>query len=302
MISAERKHSLKVLSALALVYISWGSSFISIRFGLESFPPFMLCGLRMSLAGALLYLITWVRGERTVMHRRDWKQDNILAFLMILISCGFLCVAQESISSGTAAMICGTVPILMVLSGWLFLGERKPSGMQVFGLTGGFSGLILLTVHLGGAGKDSIFGLIMVFLCACGWVAGSFYSKRHTSQQNHSLLRTSGILMFLGGMQSLLVAALLGEFSEFSIKEVTPASLAGLGYLVVMGGIIAYSSYLWLLLNTRIEVAISYEYVNPVIGVFLGWWLAGEYVDAVVILACCMTVGSVFFVIGSTKK
>lgn len=302
MISSDRKHFFMVIGCLVLVYVSWGSSFISIKFGLQGFPPFMLCGIRMALAGSLLYALTWLRGERTIMHRRDWKQDNVLAFLMILVSSGFLCVGQESVSSGTAAMICGAVPILMVVSGWLFLGEHKPAPLQCFGLLGGFSGLALITVHQGSSGQDSFFGIFMVFLCACGWVAGSVYSKRHRGEQAHSLLRTSGILMFMGGCQSLVVAGLMGEFSRFSVENVTAASLAGLGYLVVMGGIIAYSSYMWLLVNTRTEVAISYEYVNPVIGVFLGWWLAGETVDPVVILACCMTVGSVFFIVGSSKK
>lgn len=302
MLSPDRKHFFMVIGCLVLVYMSWGSSFISIKFGLESFPPFMLCGIRMTLAGALLYLLTWMRGERTVMHRRDWKQNNILAFLMILVSSGFLCVGQESVSSGTAAMICGAVPILMVLSGWLFLGERKPSRLQFFGLSTGFAGLALLTVHQGNSGQDSIFGIFMVFLCACGWVGGSFYSKRHRGEQAHSLLRSSGILMFCGGIQSFIVAGILGEFSQFSPQDVTSTSLLALGYLVIAGGIVAYSSYLWLLVNTRTEVAISYEYVNPVIGVFLGWWLAGENVDAIVILACMLTVGSVFFIVGSSEK
>lgn len=297
MFTAESKHFFSVIFCLILVYLSWGSSFIAIKFGLESFPPFMLCGLRMLTAGLLLYGVTWLRGERTVLNRKDWKQDSILAFLMVLVSSGFLCVGQESVSSGTAALICGAVPILMVLSGWLFLGEGKPSRVQFFGLAGGFGGLVLLTLYQGGTGQDSLWGIFIVFVCACGWVAGSFYSKKHRSENRHSLMRTSAILMALGGAQSLLVAACFGELRRFDPAAVSVLSLVAFAYLVIMGGIVAYSSYLWLLMNTRTEVAISYEYVNPVIGVFLGWWLANEAVGPVIIAACVMTVGSVFFVV-----
>ena len=105
------------------------------------------------------------------------------------------------------------------------------------------------------------------------------------------------LLMFIGGLQSLAGAAVLGEFSTFSMDSVTPLSAGALFYLVIFGAIIAYTCYFWLLLHTRTVVAISYEYVNPVIGVFLGWLLAGEQVDGVIVTACCLTVLSVFFIV-----
>lgn len=301
MLSPERKHVFMVLGCLVLVYMSWGSSFISIKFGLQSFPPFMLMGFRMCIAGVLLYLITWLKGERTVLNHSDWKQDGIMSFLMVVMGSGFISAGQDTTSTGTAALICGSVPILMVLGGWLFLGERRPSRKQFMGLFGGFTGLLWLTVHQGSSGQDSLWGIFLVFLAACGWVAGSFYSKRHR-ENRHSLFRTNSIIMVLGGLQCFLGSFLLGEFSEFDPKAVSATSLLALGYLVSMGAIVAYSSYFWLLMNTRTAVAISYEYVNPVIAVFLGWLLLGERVDAVVIITCLMTVGSVFFIIGDENK
>ena len=125
----------------------------------------------------------------------------------------------------------------------------------------------------------------------------SFLSKKQASETQLSVIQTSGLLMFIGGLQSLVGAAVLGEFSTFSMDSVTPLSAGALLYLVIFGAIIAYTCYFWLLLHTRTVVAISYEYVNPVIGVFLGWLLAGEQVDGVIVTACCLTVLSVFFIV-----
>lgn len=302
MLSPDRKRVLSILGCLFLVYISWGSSFIGLKFALESFPPFILIGFRMGLAGVFLYALTWLKGERSVLTRDDWKQDMILAFMMVAVGSGFLSVGQGSVSTGTAALICGSVPILMVMGGWLLLGENKPSHKQFFGLFTGFFGLVLLTVYQGSNGQDSLWGILLVFLASCGWVGGSFYSKKHRGDRRHSLLRTNGIIMTFGALQCFVAGALLGEFNHFNPMEVTRNSLIAMSYLVFMGAIVAYTAYFWLLLNTRTEVAISYEYVNPVFAVFLGWLFLGERVDGVIIMVCLMTVGSVFFIVGNAEK
>lgn len=302
MLSPDRKRFFLIIGCLFLVYLSWGSSFIGLKFALESFPPFMLIGFRMGLAGVFLYVLTWLKGERTTLNREDWKQDMILGFMMVAMGSGFLSVGQASVSTGTAALICGSVPILMVLGGWLLFGEKKPSHKQFFGLFTGFSGLVVLTVYQGSNGQDSLWGILLVFLASCGWVGGSFYSKWHRGDRRHSLLRTNGIIMTLGALQCFVAAALLGEFNDFRVADITSSSVIALTYLVFMGAVVAYTAYFWLLLNTRTEVAISYEYVNPVIAVFLGWLFLGERVDGVIIAVCVMTVGSVFFIVGNAEK
>lgn len=302
MLSAHRKHTLQILVCLFLVYLSWGSCFISIKFGLESFPPFLLCGLRMGIAGLLLYVVTWLRGERTRPTRADLFQILILAVFMVFISSGCLSKGQESVPSGTAAMISGTVPLWMVLGGWLILHEPRPSRLQFTGLGVGTTGLLILGTQQGLSGVTSPWGLLMLLVSALGWVAGSFYSKRHAGETRLSVTRNSALIIFFGGVQSLAAGWLFGERVDWT--GVTPTSWAALVSLVFLGAIVAYTCYFWLLMHTRTAVAVSYEYVNPVIGVFLGWLMAGEQVDTVVILACCMVVGSVFFVVsgGSAAK
>ena len=297
MLTPRRTHIAQVCLCLFLVYISWGSCFISIRFAIKSFPPFLMCGLRMTIAGLLLYLWSWFRGERNLPTRDDWKYSFILAFFMVFISSGFLAKGEESISSGTAAMLLGAVPIWMVLGGWLFCGDPRPSLVQSAGLGLGFSGLALISYNQASSGTDSLWGMFIVLLAAFAWVGGSFYSKRHASETQLSVIQTSALLMLIGGLQSLLGSVLLGELSRFSMANVTGTSLGALVYLIVFGAIIAYTCYFWLLLNTRTVVAISYEYVNPVIGVFLGWLLADEPVNTATVAACALTVLSVFLVI-----
>ncbi len=295
--NAQQKQLALVLGCLLLVYFSWGTGFIAIHFGLQSFPAFLLCALRMTIAGFLLYVLTWLKGERNSPTLADFKQTFILAVFMVLISSGFLLKGQEYVDSGTAAMILGSVPVFMVLIGWLFFGEKKPNNRQFVGLGGGFVGLTVLTVHQGASGGQSPFGLALVFGAALAWVLGSFYSKKHAGDTKLSVMRNSGILMMIGGLQALVMALIFGELNDFSFHDVTLTSWGALVFLVFFGAITAYTCYFWLLLHTRTIVAISYEFVNPVIGVFLGWLMAGERVDGVIIMACCVMVGAVFLAV-----
>lgn len=255
----------------------------------------------MGAAGLLLYLLTWVKGERNRPTRSDLVHSCVLAFFMVFISSGFLAKGQETVSSGTAAMILGAVPIWMVLGGWVFCGDPRPTPLQFGGLGGGFTGLLLLSYHQSSSGQDSPIGLLLVLVAALAWVLGSFYSKKYGADTQLSVMRTSALLMFLGGLQCLAGAFFFGEFTVFKSDSVTSAAFWALIYLVIFGAIIAYTCYFWLLMHTRTVVAISYEFVNPVIGVFLGWLLAHERVDSIIVLACCLTVGSVFFVVSHRK-
>lgn len=219
----------------------------------------------------------------------------VLALFMVFISSCCLSKGQDSVPSGTAAMISGTVPLWMVVGGWLLLREPRPTRLQFTGLGMGTLGLVVLGAHQCLAGVPSPWGLLLLVVSALGRVAGSFYSKRHAAETRLSVMRNSALIMFLGGAQSLLAGWLFGERVDWT--EVTTVSGTALLTLIFLGAIVAYTCYFWLLMHTRTAVAVSYEYVNPVIGVFLGWLLAGEQVDGMVILVCCAVVGSVFFVV-----
>lgn len=300
--NAKQLHTAKTLLCLVLVYISWGSTFIGNRFCLESFPAFFLCGIRMMSAGLLLYFVTWLQGERHSPTRKDLIHSFILAIFMVFISSGFLSKGQESVDSGTASMMMGTVPAWMVLGGWLFYKEPRPSIAQFLGLAGGFTGIVILGFHQSVSGSQSFFGILTVLISALAWVVGSFYSKSHAGETKLSVMRNSGVLMFLGGFQAMLFSVFSGEAAEFSTAALSLESVLSLIYLIIFGAIIAYTCYFWLLIHTRTVVAISYEFVNPVIGVFLGWLLANEHIDTTIVFACLLMVSSVFLVIQHHEK
>lgn len=296
-----RSH-LEILICLLLVYITWGSTYLGIKLSLPVLPAFLMCGLRMLLAGLLLYAVTRLHGERATPSRRDLRRSCLLAMFMVLIASGFLSKGQESIPSGTAAVIGGAVPIWMLLGGWLFAGEPRPTLRQTLGLCGGFCGLILLAISQHGGGQASAAGLFWVFAGTLGWVGGSLYSKRRPEGSSLSPLRSCALILLFGGLQSLLAGVLWGEASEVRPENITPAAVAGFAWLVVGGSLIAYSAYFWLLRNTPITMAISYEYVIPIIGMFLGWLLGGETVTPQMVLACGLTVGSVFFILSDRHR
>lgn len=296
-----RKHlninHLKIFVALCLLYISWGSTYIGIKFSLPVLPAFFMCGLRMAFAGILLYAATWVSGERVHPSWRDIRYNAMLAFFMVLVASGFLSKGQEYISSGTAAVINGAVPIWMLVSGWLFAGEPRPTLRQCFGLCGGFAGLVLLASSQGSGDTEAIGGMLWVFVGTLGWIAGSLYSKSHPMPSLLSPLRACAVLLFLGGLQSLLTGLLWGELDAVHLENINLSAILGFSWLVVGGALLGYSCYFWLLRNTPMTMAISYEYAVPVIGMFLGWLLGGETITPRMMLACCLTVGSVIFII-----
>ncbi len=297
MFSAVRRRNLCIAGYLILVYLSWGSIYIANRFAVESLPPFLMCGARTAAAGVLLYLFTWLRGERRSPNTDDLRHGLVLGFLMVFIHAGLLTWGQLGLASGTAALIIGSVPIWMVTGGWLLRLDPRPTPLQTLGLIGGFSGLLLLSAHQGNAAGGSMIGLIAVWVSALGWVAGSLYSKFPGRHSGLSLFRFSAWILLLGGIQCLVWSLIIGEWSAFNPENVTARSMAAFGYMVVVGSVIGYTCYFWLLTHTRTEVAISYEYVDPVIAVFLGWLLAGELLDGTILLACALTVGSVFFLV-----
>ncbi len=279
---------------LFMVYLSWGGLYLANRYAVETIPPFLMCGVRMGTAGFLMYGFTMLRGERGLPSATDLLHGGVVGFFMIFLGGGMLAWGQQSVTSGTAALIIGTAPIWMVLGGRLLGIDPPPSGRQLLGLAGGFAGLTLLGLSNDTSGGNTVLGLLGVFTATLGWVAGSLFSKCAGRSGRISLIRFSAWVLMNGGVQCLVCGLIVGEWAAFHPEQVTLQSFLGLAYNTLMGGIAAYVCYFWLLANTSTATAISYEYVVPVIAVFLGWLVAGEKVDALMICACILTVGSVF--------
>lgn len=294
---------LRILFNLFLLYISWGSTYICLKLCMHACGPFTLCGVRMLCGGLLLAVLLALSGRWRQPRGADWRHAAWLAVFMVLMASGFLARGQQGISSSTAAIITASTPISMLLAGWLFAGEKRPTLMQCVGLLGGGAGLILLALGRAEtqagtlpAQGDSVAGMIWVFAATWGWVAGTLVSRRFPHASGLSGMQSCALLLICGGLESLLVAACAGEAALLQPGEIGAAELFAFGWLTVGGSIIAYYAYFWLLSHASIATAVSYEYVVPVIGVFLGWHIGGEAVTWRILPTCVLIVGSVFFV------
>ncbi len=292
--------TLKIMLNLFLVYVSWGSTYIGFKYTLEVLGPFLACGARMVLAGVLLCAAIACVGRWQRPDRADYLHALWLGLFMVLMASGFLAKGQESVTSGVAAVVTGSTPISMLVAAWLFGGEQRPSAMQWLGLAGGLCGLILLGKSHGvsvGPDQSSVGGILWVFGATLGWVAGSLLTRRFPLSTRLGPLQSCGLLLCVGGLECLLTGFVGGEAAMTRWENLRPEVLLAFLWMSLGGSIIAYSCYFWLLAHASIATAVSYEYVVPVIGIFLGWWLGNEQVSGRMILACCLTVGSVFFVL-----
>ena len=291
-----------LLGAFAIVYVIWGSTFLAIVFAIETLPPFLMAGARFLVAGSVLYL--WARAVNgaAAPTRAHWRATAILGALLLLGGNGLLVWSEQRIPSGVAALFVGTVPCFMVLIDWLRPGGSRPSGRVIAGLLLGLLGLVWLIGPdaLMGGGRADFVGAAVVVLCSFSWAAGSIYA-RHTTTPASPFLSTA-MQMLGGGAALLLLSVSLGEPWTFDASAVSLRSMLGLLYLIVLGSIVAFSAYIWLLrVSTPARVS-TYAYVNPVIAVFLGWALAGEALTVRIGIAAAIIVSGVALITLAPKK
>ena len=286
-----------ILTALAVVYIIWGSTYLAIRFAVETLPPFLMAGVRFTVAGAILY--GWRRAVGFPRPTREqWKAATVVGALMLLGGNGGVVWAEQWIESGTTALVVASVPFWMVLLDWLRPGGRRPRARIWAGILIGFGGVLLL---MGGPGSaPQYFTAFMVLLLASmAWAWGSLYSR---SAALPAPLLATGMQMLTGGVLLLITGALTGELSGVDPSAFSTRSVLALVYLIVFGALIGYSAYVWLLRVTEPALASTYAYVNPVVAVLLGWLLAGERMNAQILLAAAVIVGGVVLITTSRDR
>lgn len=252
--------------ALAAVYLIWGSTYLAIRFALEGgFPPFLLGGIRFAIAGAVLYGVLRLRGMAAPT-RAQWANAAVMGVLLLLLGNGMVNLAEQSVSSGMAAVAVASAPLWM----GIFAAMRgdRPTRMEWVGLAIGFLGVLWL--NAGSSLTASPTGLVALLVASVAWSFGSIWSR---GRDLASPFMNAAAQMLCGGVAMLVVGAALGERIE---ALPTPAALGAFAYLVVFGSWIGFSAYVWLLGNVRPALAGSYAYVNPAIAVMLGAALAGE--------------------------
>ena len=291
----------KIWTALLALYIVWGSTYLAIRFTVETIPPFLSAGIRFLISGAILFIWRRAAGD-ALPTRRQWRSTAIVGILLLLGGNGLVSFAELRIASGIAALIVGTVPLWLVLIEAVRPGGVRPTPLAILGLLIGFGGIYLLV------GPEDLrsatlqfdaFGIGTVMLAAFLWSLGSIYS-RGADLPSSSLMAT-GAEMLTGGLALIAFSASVGEWRVFEFTAVSTASWLGLAYLITFGSMIGFVSYIWLLKNAPVSLVATYAYVNPLVAVFLGAWLANETLNPRILIAALVIIGSIVL-INQTKR
>jgi len=290
----------KTLSAFAIIYLVWGSTFLAIRIGVHEVPPFLLAAIRFSVAGLVLYGWSLSRGESPP-SRREWVSISVLAVLIFAIDYGLVFWAEQRVPSGVTAIMLATIPAFMALSEILFLRTQKLTVRLTVALLIGLGGVAVLvsrSLALGGEPIDRV-GAGALIISSISWGVASAFARKLPLPS--SKVMSSGAQMLLGGVFLAIVSASLGEFQDFHPAAVSAGAWFSLLYLIVPGSIIAFTAYVWLLHHESPTKVGTYAYVNPVVAVLVGYFLAGEELGLRTILGTLFILVSVL-VITTTKK
>lgn len=288
-----------LIAAFFSVYVFWGSTYLAIKYAIETLPPFLMAGARFAFAGSVLFL--WARLSKDYERPKlvHWRTSFIVGTLLLLGGNGLVVFAQHYIPSSLAALLIATEPLWIVILSWVWLGHGRPNWRVMLGLLLGFVGVWLLIsgrAPVGAEGRQAsqLIGVAAVLFASVSWATGSIYGLRGAAPKSSIL--SAGMQMLAGSISLLLVGIIRGELSTFDPSAVSSNSLFGVAYLVVFGSLLGYTAYSWLLKNARPSMVATYAYVNPVIAVLLGWLIAGESMTGQMLAGAGIIVGSVVLI------
>jgi drug/metabolite transporter (DMT)-like permease len=290
-----------LLVAFGAVYLIWGSTYLAIRVGVESFPPLLLAGSRHLIFGLLFYpLLRWKTGIRPTW--ANWRTVMITGFLLLFAGNGGVCVAEQIVPSGVTALLVATVSLWMVLIDWLRPGGVRPVTRVLIGLLLGFAGLALLVgpKDLGGSARINPVGVAILVVASFAWACGSLYSKH--GQMPSSPLLGAAMQSLTGGTVLWIVGWLSGEMHSLHLAEVSTRSWVAMGYLVFCGSMIGFTAYIYILKHSTATRVATYAFVNPVVALFLGWLVLGESITLRTILAAAVILAAVLLVITAPHR
>jgi len=282
----------KLLAAFLAVYLIWGSTFLAIRYAIETIPPFLMAGMRFLASGAVLY--GWARWRGAAPPtRRHWASAAVIGALLLLTGNGLVVWAEQRVPSGVASLFIATEPMWIVLLDWLSGHGARPPRRVAAGVGMGLVGVGLLADpgDLVGGGAVDPLGAGVLLVAAFSWAVGSLYSRR--AHLPPAPLLATAMQLLAGGVLLVAAAAATGELAAFAPHAVSARSLGALLYLAVFGSLVGYTAYIWLLRVEPPARVATYAYVNPVVAVLLGWLVAREPLGPRTIAAASVIIGAV---------
>ncbi|MDO7850606.1 EamA family transporter [Hymenobacter convexus] len=287
-----------LLTAFALVYLIWGSTYVVMKFAVASMPPLLMAGTRYGLAGGLLYAYMRWKGEPAPT-LKGWGFAAVIGICLLGFGNGGTTLGVVYLPSSITALLVATVPMFLAVLGWASGISPRPTKWVTLGLGAGMAGMYLLVAHTtGGAVKQpghTGLGVLAVLLASLVWSIGSLYAKNHRPAASPFL--SGGMQMLCGGVAMLAVGLLKGEAAGFEFAQITAKSWVAYAYLVTLGSIVAFTAYIWLLRVVEPALAGTYAFVNPVVAVLLGWAFAGEVLNPQMLGGAALIVLAVVLVV-----
>ena len=292
-----------IIAAFFALYIIWGSTYLGIKYAIETIPPFLMVGVRFLIVGLLL--LVWCIAKKEKLP--SFKSVIAISFagvLMLFIGNAAVVFAEQYLPSGLVAILVATVPLWFVIldkKQWQFHFSNR---QIILGLLVGFAGVMMLFAGKGSIGitgsNMKIISFFVLILGSIGWAIGSLYSK-YKKTDGSTFLKVA-IQMLAAGITALITAFVIGEQKDFSFSQVSRTSILALIYLITLGSLVAYVAYIWLLSVRPPSLVGTYAYVNPVVAVFLGWLIADEAITTQQIIALSIILVGVLLVNFSKEK
>ena len=298
-LAVARTHRATVVFSFVSIYFIWGSTYLAIRYAVETIPPLYTAGLRHMTAGIIL--LAWCLAKRL---RPTWAQVRasiIIGAFFFLGGHGTLHWAEQKVPSGLASLIIASEPLWVFLLTAIAARRWRLNALLLAGICLGFAGVgVIMGRSALTSGPGVFVGSLAVLIGAVSWGIGIVYSRRsHLS--GHPLL-LSALSLLAGSVQLLLAGTIAGEYRRFSLATVSVRSWLALTYLIVFGSVVAFTAYNWLLEHYSPTFVATHTYVNPIVAVFLGWFFANEAVTFNVILSTAMVIGAVVLVDRGTAR
>jgi len=294
-----RPGKIALFAAFFVIYVVWGSTYLAIRYAVETIPPLLVVAIRQGVAGAAIFGWVYWRGYRPT--PREWRASVVLGILYFVISHGALHWAETIVPSGLTALLIASEPIWIAILSAMLLREERLTGKTIAGLVLGIVGVGLLMRAEPGAGHGRmLLGCVVIVISAIAWACGVIYSRNPALPKDP--VARAGMAAMTGAALLLVASLVSGEMARAQWQSFTARSVWALVYLIVFGTIVAFTTYTWLLDHCSPTLVSTHTYANPIIAVLLGWLLAGETLNSRVILAGLVTLTAVFLISRGTGE
>ncbi|MBX9672060.1 MAG: EamA family transporter [Candidatus Obscuribacterales bacterium] len=292
---------IKIILAFAAVYLIWGSTYLAIKYAMDTIPPFMMAACRFLLAGGVLYAGLIISGVKRP-QLKHWYSAAIVGFLLLTLGNGGVVIAERNLSTGMVSLLVAIAPVFIVILEHLHQGRRMPNKETLSGIALGTLGIVFLVgpSNLMGASGSNWIGIAAAMVSSLAWSIGTIYSR--SAAKPSSMLMATSMQMICGGVAMAVGSIVMGEHTQFDVSRVSYASVAAILYLVTFGSLLAFSAYVYLLQHVSAARVSTHSYVNPIVAVFLGWALLGEAITPQTMMSACVIMAAVWFIAKGTAK